>query len=111
LFLGVPVDGSTVDEVEDTSHRSPRQDIVIQVGINIMGEYDFFPKRRRRIVWEVFLYITIDRCIPVVFGMWKVRVIRFMSAESDSGVLHLVKVGTYSFGSVKMSTARQRSKT
>jgi len=65
LLLGVPVNWGLVGKVQDASHRSPGDHIMVQVCIHIMGEGDKLSQGSRHVMREDFLDVAINSIGPV----------------------------------------------
>ena len=74
LFLGVPVNRGAIDGVQDTSNQPPHQAIMVQVGIDIMGEHSWVPQRFRGFVgWLLNNMFGLVKMSPQQGKAWKLK--------------------------------------
>ena len=86
LFLGKPLQGHLIDEVQDAGNGSSGSPVVVKVGIDVGGKGDGFAKRLGGISWEFLVYLTVHGVGPVVVHRGKVGKIRLPSADSDASM-------------------------
>jgi len=92
LFLGVPINWSLIDKVEDASDRSSSDKVMVQVCIHIVCEGDKLSQWSGHVLGNEFFNISIDSVCPIKLLIWQSREIRLFSAEPDGSMLHLDKV-------------------
>ena len=59
LFLGIPIDGALVDEVENSSNLASGKHVMIQICVNVVQKCNMLSK----LLWTVFLDDFLDIAI------------------------------------------------
>ena len=60
LFLGIPINGTLVDEVENPGNRTSRKHVMTQICVDIMRKCNMLSKRLRTVLWDDFFDVAVD---------------------------------------------------
>ena len=96
LFLGVPVNGRLVDEMQDAGDCSPRGHIVIEVGILVSRSAHTLAFWFWSVLQQRFLHVPVDRSSPVLIIFRESRVIRLLHSNPDAPFAEADQVSTNS---------------
>jgi len=86
LQLGIPINRSEVEKVEDASNGSSTNYVMEKMGIDACGGNDQFAARGRAILWDGFTSTRIAGVKPITLFLGNVRVIGCLGANADDTV-------------------------
>ena len=103
LFLGVPIDGRLIHEVQDARDRASCQHVMIKVSVDIVRQGDILAKRSRSVLREDLGDIAVNCLGPIEVLGRKPGVIWLRSANANHDILHLGQLAIDTFDSIKMA--------
>ena len=109
-FLGAPIDGGLVDEVEDAHDRSSGGKVVEEVRIHKVGESDGLAQRLWGTSREFFRELPADFG-PIALVSRDVRVVWFINPDANDGLTHLGDAADNSLDAIKVTTSGCSSET
>ena len=103
LFLGMPIDGKPIEEIQDAGDRVSREAVVVQVRVDTVNDPCTVAKRRWCAWGKELFHIAMCTAFPFAIIDWNSRWIGFMRAHAELSMLHFGQALNDTFGAFQVS--------
>ena len=111
LFLAIPINGTLVDKVKNSSNRASRKHVMKQILVDVVQKCNMLSKQLWTVFRDDFLDIAIDKLLSIVSDARKCGEVWLFNLNLDHSMLHLVEIRIDMLAMFKMSNMRGNTET